>query len=111
MSDLLVVPGMCAGESSRDMLSVFERFFAFEDKKGLFSREVCGVRFWHCMRFSLYSGIILPRLVPMGEAHPDSAARPQVKEKKKAGGSPFTAAASTRPTGAMWRLPAAYRRR
>lgn len=84
MSDLLVVPGMCAGESSWDMLSVFERFFAFEDKKGLFSRDVCGVRFWHCMRFSLYSGIILPRLVPMGEAHPDSAARPQVKEKKKA---------------------------
>ncbi len=39
----------------RDLLSVFDRFFAFESTHGLFSREACGTRFWHFMRFPLYS--------------------------------------------------------
>ena len=54
-----------------DLLSVFDRFLAFERAQGLFAREACGVRFWHFMRFQLYSGIILPHYVAMGEAHPD----------------------------------------
>lgn len=56
--------------------SVFERFLAFERDADLFSREACGVRFWHFIRFQLYSGTILPHFVPMGVAHPDVVFRP-----------------------------------
>ena len=65
----------------RDLLSVFDRFFAFESTHGLFSREACGTRFWHFMRFPLYSEIVLPHFVSMGEAHPDGKARPAGEAK------------------------------
>ena len=55
--------------------SVFERFFAFERDAGLFSREVCGVRFWHYIRFYIYSVLVLPSFVPMDTAHPDMHAK------------------------------------
>ena len=51
------------------MLSAFERFLAFEREANLFSHEVCGVRFWHYVRFALYSGTILPKFVQIGRAH------------------------------------------
>lgn len=55
--------------------SVFERFFAFERDSGLFSQEVCGVRFWHYIRFYIYSVLVLPSFVPMDAAHPDMHAK------------------------------------
>ena len=55
-----------------DSLSeVFDRFSAFERDGDLFSREVCGVRFWHYARFGVYSTLVLPHFVPMDAAHPD----------------------------------------
>lgn len=63
-------------------LSAFERFLSFERGAGLFSREACGVRFWHFIRFSLYSGTILPHFVPMGTAHPDLTVRPADTAKR-----------------------------
>ena len=56
--------------------SVFGRFSDFEREAGLFSREVCGVRFWHYVRFSIYSTLVLPQFVPMDAAHPDMHIRP-----------------------------------
>ena len=51
--------------------SVFARFFAFERDADLFSRDVYGVRFWHYVRFNVYSTLVLPHFVPMDAAHPD----------------------------------------
>jgi len=68
------------------MLAAFERFLAFERDAELFSREVCAVRFWHFIRFQLYSGMVLPRFVGMGDAHPDMAVRQPCMAKK---GAPF----------------------
>jgi len=53
------------------LTSVFERFFAFERDAALFGREVCGVRFWHYIRFHVYTAVVLPYFVPMSAAHPD----------------------------------------
>jgi len=65
-----------------DSLSaVFARFSSFERDADLFSREVCGVRFWHYIRFNVYSTLILPRFVPMDAAHPDM----HVKATRKKG--------------------------
>ena len=61
--------------------SLFARFSAFERDADLFSREVCGVRFWHYIRFNVYSTLILPRFVPMDTAHPDM----HVKASRKKG--------------------------
>lgn len=83
MNDLRVVPGICVDELRGDMPSVFEHFFAFENKNGLFSREACGVRFWHFIRFAIYSGIILPHFVDMGDAHPDMAVSQSGTVKKR----------------------------
>ncbi len=66
------------------MLSFFERFLAFERDADLFSRQVCGVRFWHYIRFPFYSTMILPYFVPMGKAHPDITGGSAAKVKKKA---------------------------
>ena len=58
-------------EETPSLSSVFARFSAFERDADLFSREVCGVRFWHYVRFNVYSALILPCFVPMDAAHPD----------------------------------------
>ena len=56
--------------------SVFGLFSEFERGAGLFSREVCGVRYWHYVRFGIYSALVLPQFVPMDAAHPDMHIRP-----------------------------------
>ena len=38
------------------------RFCEFERALGLFGREVDGVRYWHLMRFHVYSTFVLPHL-------------------------------------------------
>ena len=70
---------MSAGADS--LSSVFARFSAFERDADLFSREVCGVRFWHHIRFNVYSKLVLPRFVPMDAAHPDM----RMKSARKSG--------------------------
>ena len=62
-------------EPSASLSSVFERFLSFEQRNDLFRMEVCGVRIWHYIRFSVYSKQVLPCFVPMGAAHPDKKAR------------------------------------
>ena len=46
-----------------DLSAVFARFSAFERDAGLFSRELCGVRFWQLIRNQLYAADLLPRMV------------------------------------------------
>ncbi len=58
-------------ELAPSLSSVFVRFSAFERDANLFSREVCGVRFWHYVRFNVYSTLVLPHFVRMDAAHPD----------------------------------------
>lgn len=62
-------------DASASLSSTFERFLAFEKGAGLFSREVCGVRFWHYIRFPVYSHLVLPYFVPTGHPHPDALSR------------------------------------
>ena len=54
-----------------DLSAVFARFSAFERDAGLFSRELCGVRFWHLIRNQLYAADLLPQMVGMDNPHPD----------------------------------------
>lgn len=56
-----------------DLTAAFARFFAFERDAGLFSRELCGVRFWHLIRNQLYAVDLLPQMVSMDNPHPDVA--------------------------------------
>ena len=69
-----------SGEAA-SLSSAFARFSAFERDADLFSREVCGVRFWHYVRFNVYSTLVLPHIVPMDAAHPDK----HVKAARKNG--------------------------
>ena len=62
-------------DASASLSSAFEKFLAFEKGAGLFSREVCGVKFWHYIRFPVYSLLVLPHFVPMGLPHPDVLSR------------------------------------
>ena len=56
-----------------DLSAAFARFSAFERDAGLFSRELCGVRFWHLIRNQLYAADLLPQMVSMDNPHPDVA--------------------------------------
>ena len=83
---------MSAGAAS--LSSVFARFSAFERDADLFSREVCGVRFWHHIRFNVYSTYVLPRFVTMDAAHPDM----RIKAARKNG---FADRVASRVSGSL----------
>lgn len=53
------------------MCEACARFCGFEVSLGLFAREVGGVRFWHLIRFYIYTELVLPHFVKMGAMHPD----------------------------------------
>ena len=57
------------------------RFCEFERALGLFGREVDGVRYWHLMRFHVYSTFVLPNFVKMGAMHPDMQRKPPASAK------------------------------
>lgn len=57
---------------------IFERFYAFEGEERLFDRVIGSVRYWPLVRFNVYTKLVLPHFVAMGDAHPDSRnARPK----------------------------------
>lgn len=57
------------------------RFCEFERSLGLFGRELGGVRYWHLMRFYIYSSFVLPHFVKMGATHPDMLKKPPTSAK------------------------------
>lgn len=61
------------GSRTVDVSEVFARFNEFERENDLFKVRVAGVQIWPLIRFSVYSKMILPKLVPIGAAHPDFA--------------------------------------
>ena len=67
---------------------VAERFYGMERDLRLFARELCDVKYWHLLRFSLLNDFIVPKCVQFGPAHPDvTAARTADKPQGKVAGA------------------------
>ena len=71
---------------THNLSSLFERFLSFEEARLPFSWEIAGVRFWHYVRFGVFSAEIQPAFLNTGAAHPDIRIKPQ------------------KPTNPLWRI-------
>ena len=71
---------------THNLSSLFERFLSFEEAHLPFSWEIAGVRFWHYVRFGVFSAEIQPAFLNTGAAHPDIRIKPQ------------------KPTNPLWRI-------